>query len=418
MQAENKKNNIKTLSFGCRLNALESEKIQKMLCPHINTAIVVNTCAVTAEAERQSGQAVRRIARENPCAPIFVTGCAATRNAKLFADIPNTVVIDNREKLMLGAYIDGLESVPCNIATPEIAKFNQVDTKLSKQFVQIQTGCNHKCAYCITRVLRGPSVSFEYNDILADVQAAIDNGFGEIVLTGVDIASYVKKEDNKIYLISDLCKRLLADVPGIKRLRLSSVDPAVPDIDNVIDLILEEPRMMPHMHFSMQSGSDAILRAMGRRHSAQRVRDLVSRAAGKITFSWDIICGFPGETEELFNETLDLVHETKPIKIHAFPFSPRPGTPAADMPNQVNRATSKQRVKIINDAASQNRTDFMTTQIGNTVQVLMEENNIARCPHDIAVKIDGKTIPARTICSVKLVDVADDYFVGKVIHNC
>lgn len=418
MQAENKKNNIKTLSFGCRLNALESEKIQKMLCPHINTAIVVNTCAVTAEAERQSGQAVRRIARENPCAPIFVTGCAATRNAKLFADIPNTVVIDNREKLMLGAYIDGLESVPCNIATPEIAKFNQVDTKLSKQFVQIQNGCNHKCAYCITRVLRGPSVSFEYNDILADVQAAIDNGFGEIVLTGVDIASYVKKEDNKIYLISDLCKRLLADVPGIKRLRLSSVDPAVPDIDNVIDLILEEPRMMPHMHFSMQSGSDAILRAMGRRHSAQRVRDLVSRAAGKITFSWDIICGFPGETEELFNETLDLVHETKPIKIHAFPFSPRPGTPAADMPNQVNRATSKQRVKIINDAASQNRTDFMTTQIGNTVQVLMEENNIARCPHDIAVKIDGKTIPARTICSVKLVDVADDYFVGKVIHNC
>ncbi len=418
MQAENKKNNIKTLSFGCRLNALESEKIQKMLCPHINTAIVVNTCAVTAEAERQSGQAVRRIARENPCAPIFVTGCAATRNAKLFADIPNTVVIDNREKLMLGAYIDGLESVPCNIATPEIAKFNQVDTKLSKQFVQIQNGCNHKCAYCITRVLRGPSVSFEYNDILSDVQAAIDNGFGEIVLTGVDIASYVKKEDNKIYLISDLCKRLLADVPGIKRLRLSSVDPAVPDIDNVIDLILEEPRMMPHMHFSMQSGSDAILRAMGRRHSAQRVRDLVSRATGKITFSWDIICGFPGETEELFNETLDLVHETKPIKIHAFPFSPRPGTPAADMPNQVNRATSKQRVKIINDAASQNRTDFMTTQIGNTVQVLMEENNIARCPHDIAVKIDGKTIPARTICSVKLVDVADDYFVGKVIHNC
>jgi len=321
MQAENKKSNIKTLSFGCRLNALESEKIQKMLNPHINTAIVVNTCAVTSEAERQSGQAVRRIARENPNAPIFVTGCAATRNAKLFQDIPNTVVVDNRDKMSLGAYIDGLESAPCNITTPEIVKFNQVDTKLSKQFIQIQNGCNHKCAYCITRALRGPSVSFEYADVLSDVRHAIDNGFSEIVLTGVDIASYVKKEGDKVYLISDLCKRLLVDVPGIQRLRLSSVDPAVPDIDNVIDLILNEPRMMPHMHFSMQSGSDTILRAMGRRHTAQRVRGLVKRAAGKITFIWDIICGFPGENEELFNETLNLVREIKPIKIHAFPFS-------------------------------------------------------------------------------------------------
>lgn len=414
MQAENKKNNIKTLSFGCRLNALESEKIQKMLGPHINTAIVVNTCAVTAEAERQSGQAVRRIARENPCAPIFVTGCAATRNAKLFSDIPNTVIIDNCEKLKLGAYIDGLESAPCNIIVPEITKFNQVDTKLSKQFVQIQNGCNHKCAYCITRVLRGPSVSFEYNDILSDVQAAIDNGFGEIVLTGVDIASYVKKEDNKIYLISDLCKRLLADVPGIKRLRLSSVDPAVPDIDNVIDLILTEPRMMPHLHFSMQSGSDTILRAMGRRHNAQRVRELVAHGANKITFSWDIICGFPGETEELFNETLDLVHETKPIKIHAFPFSPRPGTPAADMPNQINRAISKQRVKIINDAANQNRTQFMRNCVGKTVQVLVEENNIARCPHDIGVSVGGCPVAARTICDIELIGLDGDNFIGRI----
>jgi len=412
MQAENKKSNIKTLSFGCRLNALESEKIQKMLNPHINTAIVVNTCAVTSEAERQSGQAVRRIARENPNAPIFVTGCAATRNAKLFQDIPNTVVVDNRDKMSLGAYIDGLESAPCNITTPEIVKFNQVDTKLSKQFIQIQNGCNHKCAYCITRALRGPSVSFEYADILSDVRHAIDNGFSEIVLTGVDIASYVKKEGDKVYLISDLCKRLLMDVPGIQRLRLSSVDPAVPDIDNVIDLILNEPRMMPHMHFSMQSGSDTILRAMGRRHTAQRVRDLVKRAAGKITFSWDIICGFPGENEELFNETLNLVREIKPIKIHAFPFSPRPGTVAADMPEQVNRAISKERVRIINDLANQNRAEFMQTQIGKTVQVLMEENNTARCPHDIAVKIDSPKIPARTICDIKIADIDGEHFIG------
>lgn len=411
MQAENKKSNIKTLSFGCRLNALESEKIQNMLSPHVNTAIVINTCAVTAEAERQSGQAVRRIARENPNAPLFVTGCAATRNPELFAKIPNTVVVSNANKMKLDSYIGG----KIDIKKPEITIFNQVDTRLSKQFVQIQNGCNHNCAYCITRQLRGAAVSFEYADILADARRAVENGFGEIVLTGVDLASYVKKDGDGVCLISDLCKRLLADVPGIERLRLSSVDPAVPDIDNVIDLILSNKRMIPHLHFSMQSGSDTILKSMGRRHTAQRVRDLVARGMGKITFSWDIICGFPGETEELFKETLDLVHETKPIKIHAFPFSPRPGTPAADMPNQVNRAISKERVRIINDAANANRAEFMRAQIGKTVQVLMEENNIARCPHDIAVKIDGCAIAPRTICDVKLIDVADDYFIGIMI---
>lgn len=409
MQAENKKSNIKTLSFGCRLNALESEKIKNMLTPHMNTGILVNTCAVTAEAERQSGQAVRRIARENPNAPLFITGCAATRNPELFTDIANTIVIANADKMKLDSYLG--KQMPNN---PQIDSFRQTDSKLSKQFVQIQNGCNHNCAYCITRQLRGMAVSFDYADILADVQRAVCDGFGEIVLTGVDLASYVKKEGDKIYLISDLCRLLLSDVPGIQRLRLSSVDPAVPDIDNVIDLILSEPRMMPHLHFSMQSGSDTILRAMGRRHTAGRVRDLVARGMGKITFSWDIICGFPGETDELFQETLDLVRETKPIKIHAFPFSPRPGTHAAIMPGQVNRTISKERVRIINDLANQNRTEFMRTQIGKTVQVLMEENNIARCPHDIGVSVGGRPVAARTICDVKLTDIDGENFVGHV----
>ena len=264
-------------------------------------------------------------------------------------------------------------------------------------------------------MLRGPSVSFEYEDILSDVKDAVHNGFGEIVLTGIDIASYVQKKNGKVFLISDLCKALLNDVPEIKRLRLSSVDPAVPDIDNVIDLILNEPRMMPHLHFSMQSGSDTILRSMGRRHNAARVRDLVRRAAGQITFSWDIICGFPGETDDLFNETLNLVRETKPIKVHAFPFSPRPDTVAASMPEQVDRYISKKRVKIINDLTNLNRTEFMCNQIGKTVQVLVEENNIARCPHDVAVRIDGPLINPRTICNVKLTEINGDYFVGNTI---
>lgn len=402
--------NIKTLSLGCRLNALESEKIQNMLAQYMNTAIIVNTCAVTAEAERQSGQTVRRIARENPNAPLFITGCAATRNPELFQNIPNAVTICNKDKMKPSAYTGQI-----NIDNPQIDNFHHTDAKLSKQFVQIQNGCNHNCAYCITRQLRGGAVSFEYDAILADVRRAVTNGYGEIVLTGVDIASYVQKKCGNTFLLSDLCQQLLHDIPEIKRLRLSSVDPAVPDVKNIIDLILRDPRMMPHMHFSMQSGSDTILRSMGRRHNAQMVRDLVARANGKISFSWDIICGFPGETDELFQETLDLVHETRPIKIHAFPFSPRPGTPAATMPNQINRNVSKERVRIINDAANAIRADFMKSKPGQTVQVLVEADNIARCPHDIAVKIGGCDIAPRTICDVKITDVNGDYFIGKVI---
>ena len=410
MQEENKKSNIKSVSFGCRLNALESEKIKNMLSKHIETAVVVNTCAVTAEAERQSGQAVRKIARENPNVQLFVTGCAATRNPDLFRSIPNTTVIHNQNKMKIESYLND------NVALPdaEIKNIPNTDTKLSKQFVQIQNGCNHNCAYCITRALRGPGVSFEYDDILADVRDAVNKGFFEIVLTGVDIASYVKKDGDKVILLSDLCKKLLSDVPKIQRLRLSSVDPAVPDVKNIIELIKSEKRMMPHLHFSMQSGSNTILKSMGRRHNADMVHELVRLADGKITFSWDIICGFPGESEELFNETLELVHATKPIKIHAFPFSPRPDTPAAHMPNQVDRSISKQRVKIINDAANQNRIEFMQSQIGQIVQVLVEENNIARTPNDIAARISGDTIPAKTICDVQLIDICGDMFVAQV----
>ena len=408
MQAENIKMNIKTLSFGCRLNALEAEKIQKMLSRHMDAAIVVNTCAVTHEAERQSAQAIRKLGRENPNAPIFVTGCAATRNPELFAAIPNVTVIHNRDKMSLDAYL-GNDAKKC--PNPSIDKFEHAPSKLSKQFVQVQNGCNHQCTYCVTRLLRGPAVSFEYKDILADVRAAVENGFGEIVLTGIDIASYVRTRDGTPFLISDLCRALLADVPGIQRLRLSSMDPASPEIYKIIDLMNENPKMMRHMHLSMQSGSDTILAAMRRRHNAARIRDIASYAQD-VTFSWDIICGFPGETDELFMETMELIRATRPIKIHAFPFSPRPDTVAADMPDQVARDISRRRVKVVTTSADEIRAEYMQTQIGRTVQVLVEENNIARTPDDISVKITGAPIPARTICDVTIGGIDGDTFVG------
>ena len=398
MQAENNKKDIKTLSFGCRLNALECEKIKNMLASHGICGVIVNTCSVTAEAERQCAQAVRKIARENPEATIFITGCGATRNPDLFKKIPGAVVIPNAQKMNIDAYIGGI------CGNSFVGNFD-ANEKLSKKFVQIQNGCNHDCTYCVTRLLRGPSVSFEYDDILADVCRATQNGFGEVVLTGVDAASYVKIYDGKPFLLADLCRRLLTDVPGLQRLRLSSVDPAVPTIRDIINMMQTNSQFMPHLHLSMQSGSDTILRAMRRRHTADTVRELVRLADGRVSFGWDIICGFPGETPELFNETLELVRELKPIRVHAFPYSPRPGTVAAEMAGQISRGESKRRVKIITDATAENMREFMRDQIGKTFQVLVESKNMARTPDDIPVKSAGAQIPERTICDVTITGI-------------
>ena len=407
------KNNINTLSFGCRLNTMECEKIKNMLAPLGINAVVVNTCAVTAEAERQCGQAVRKIARENPGAIIFITGCAATRNPKLFEKIPGAVVVPNEQKMSLDAYLNKMPTKYRGNLNPVIHGNFDIENKLSKQFVQIQNGCNHDCTYCVTRLLRGPSMSFKYDEILANVCMAVQNGFGEIVLTGVDAASYLRMDDGRPFFISDLCRRLLCDVPGLRRLRLSSVDPAVPAIRDIIEMMKQDERFMPHLHLSMQSGSDTILRAMRRRHTADTVRNLVKLADGKISFSWDIICGFPGETEELFTETLELARELGPIKIHAFPFSARPGTVAAEMPNQVPRNIARARVREITAIATENLHKFMQKQIGNVCRVLVESDNIARTPDDIPVKIAGATIPPRTICDVMITGANDDGFVGK-----
>ena len=401
--------NIKSLSFGCRLNALECEKIKKAISNVVDTAVIVNTCSVTAEAERQSAQNVRRIARENPNVPIFVTGCGATRNPALFEKIPNTVVIPNAQKMNSALYTDGLAKLNRG---GEMLHFPHETPDLSKQFIQIQNGCNHKCTYCVTRLLRGPAVSFPYSDILADARAAVERGFFEIVLTGVDSASYAYKMGDKFIFISDVCKMLFRDVPEIQRLRISSLDPASPEIFKIIDLIHSNKRMMPHLHLSMQSGSDAILSAMGRRHNADMVRKMFAAADG-ITIGWDIICGFPGETDELFADTCDLARELKPIKIHAFPFSPRPGTVGATMPNQIPRNIAKERVHQITKIADKNLADYMATCIGNTVSVLVENNNIGRTPDDIDVVIGGSPIPAKTIMNVRITGIKNDQFIGE-----
>lgn len=404
--------NIKTLSFGCRLNALECEKISAMLSAVVDNVILVNTCSVTGEAERQCAQTVRRLSRENPKAIIFVTGCGATRNPKLFASIPNSFVIDNADKMKLPVYIAALKGTNIDIKSSKIEKFKSNETKLSKKFISVQNGCNHDCTYCVTRLLRGSNVSYPYSEILADAHAAVNNGFYEIVLTGVDTASYIRRDNGELTLLADICKKLLDDVPEMQHLRLSSIDPASPEVPKIIDLMKNNARFMPHLHLSMQSGSDTILRAMRRRHNADKLRELVKLADGKVSFSADIICGFPGETEELFAETATLVREIGLINVHAFPFSPRPGTVAAEMPNQINHAVSKKRVKILYDIVAQNRSEYMQKQIGKTVSVLVEDNNTGRTPDDLDIKITGTSIPNKTICNVEITGIENDMFVG------
>lgn len=408
------KKNIRTLSFGCRLNALECEKISRMLAGVVDSAILINTCSVTAEAERQCAQTLRRLSRENPDAIIFVTGCGATRNRALFESVPHALVIDNAEKMNLSAYVNALKSADFDLSCSKIEKFKDNEDKLSKKFIQVQNGCNHDCTYCVTRLLRGKNVSFPYEEILADARAAIQNGFYEIVLTGVDTASYLIQRDGKPFLLADLCQSLLMDVPEIKHLRLSSIDPASPEVPKIIALMNQNSRFMPHLHLSMQSGSDTILCAMRRRHDSKKLMELVKLADGTVSFSADIICGFPGETEELFNETAQMVRDMNLIHVHAFPYSPRPNTVAATMPNQVPRNISKQRVQKIMEIANQNRQEFMKKQIGKTVSVLVEQNNIGRTPDDIDIKIVGTPIKDKTICDVTITSADKDMFEGIV----
>lgn len=403
---------IKTLSFGCRLNAVECEKISAMLSGVVNEAILVNTCSVTAEAERQCAQTVRKLSRENPNGVIFVTGCGATRNPDLFAAVPHTFVIDNKDKMDLQVYIAALQSANFDTKLSHTEVFKSNEDRLSKKFIMVQNGCNHDCTYCITRFLRGSNISYSYNDILSDVRAAISKGFYEIVLTGVDTASYIIRDEKGLFLLSDLCAALLRDVPEMRHLRLSSIDPASPEVPKIIELMKQDSRFMPHLHLSMQSGSDTILKLMRRRHNADKLRELVRLSDGAVSFSADIICGFPGETDELFDETAKLVRDMGLINVHAFPYSPRPGTVAAEMPAQVNRSVSKARVKKIYDIVGQNRARFMQLQLGKTVSVLVEENNLGRTPDDIDVKISGAKILDKTICNVKLIGIENDRFVG------
>ncbi len=334
----------KVVSFGCRINSYESEIFKEKLKKYDNL-IVVNTCAVTAEAERQCRQAIRKLRKENPAAEIVVTGCAAQVSTQRFADMPEVdLVLGNKEKTEIEKYLIAKDKV----IVGDIFSFNGYDAYLitgfegrERAFVEIQQGCNHRCTYCIIWQARGKNRSVSEDKIINQISVLLSKGFQEICLTGVDICSYEPS-------FSGLVKKILQTFPELPSLQFGSLDPAAID-DEFIALAGEYSNMHPHFHFSIQSGDNLILKRMGRRHSREDVIRLCHRlreVRAESTFGADFICGFPTETDENFANTLKLVDEADIDKLHVFPYSERPGTPAAKMP-QIPVHIRKQRAEAL-----------------------------------------------------------------------
>jgi threonylcarbamoyladenosine tRNA methylthiotransferase MtaB len=386
-------------TFGCRLNAFESEVIRGHTTTLANT-IIVNTCAVTAEAERQARQAIRRARRERPDACIVVTGCAVQIDPAAWAKLPDVDrVLGNQEKLRAESWsADAPGAVSDIMGAHETAAHLVTEfAGRARAFVQVQQGCDHRCTFCIIPFGRGPSRSVPMGAVVAQVRALVEAGYQEVVLTGVDIASYGPDLPGAPGL-GQLVRRLLALVPELTRLRLSSLDPAVIDND-LWRLLAEEPRLMPHLHLSLQAGSDLVLKRMKRRHSVADAWRIVERARDLrpgIALGADLIAGFPTETEALFCETLDFVTAAELPFLHVFPYSERPGTPAARMP-AVPLALRRERAARLRAVGRAVSTRFFAAQVGRSVSVLTETGDTGHTEHFAPVRLDASAEPARLV---------------------
>jgi threonylcarbamoyladenosine tRNA methylthiotransferase MtaB len=347
---------VETITLGCRLNYAESETIARTALADEDW-IVVNSCAVTNEAVRQTRQAIRRAHRQRPEAQILVTGCAAELDPKAFAAMPGVSrIVGHARKLNGLAANDVMPPIPAGF-------MGHV-----RSFVAIQTGCDHRCTFCSIWQARGPSRSYSFEMIRDAVARELDRGAREIVLTGVDITDY---EDG----LGKLCQRLLHSQPRLKRLRLSSLDSIEID-DALLELIAGEPRLMPHFHLSLQAGDDMILKRMKRRHSradAVRTVDRIRSLRADATIGADLIAGFPTETEDMALNSLKLIEDCNVVAAHIFPFSPRPETPAARMP-QLGREVVKARAARLRETAAEQRRRWLDGLVGSTQPVLIENN--------------------------------------------
>jgi len=379
-------NEADVITFGCRLNAYESEAIRARAAEAgLSDAIIVNTCAVTAEAVRQSRQAIRKLRRERPAARIIVTGCAAQTEPDTYAKMGEVdLVLGNAEKLDAESYAFGInERVRVNdiMSVKETAsQFVESFDGRSRAFLQVQNGCNHRCTFCIIPFGRGNSRSVGAGAVVEEARKLSEKGFGEIVLTGVDLTSYGMDLPGKPTL-GALVRKILKLVPELKRLRLSSIDSIEADTE-LVAAIAEEERLMPHFHLSAQSGDDMILKRMKRRHDrAHTVKfcNEVRRLRPEAAFGADLIAGFPTETEKMFENTLKLVDDAGLSMLHVFPFSTRRGTPAARMP-QVPRAIAKERAGRLRAKGEAALAKHFAGLVGSEQNLLVEKPGLGRTP--------------------------------------
>jgi threonylcarbamoyladenosine tRNA methylthiotransferase MtaB len=404
---------VDIVTFGCRLNAFEAEVIRREAeGAGLDDTIVVNSCAVTNEAVAQARQSIRKLKRERPGARIVVTGCAAQTQSSMFADMAEVDrVVGNDDKMRSDAWraaraafdLGGSEKIAVSdiMAVKEMAPhlIDGFASGLPRVFVQVQNGCDHRCTFCIIPYGRGNSRSVPMGAVVDQVRALAERGHVEIVLTGVDLTSYGADLPGAPKL-GMLTRQILRHVPELKRLRISSIDSIEADSD-LLDAIADDARLMPHLHLSLQSGDDMILKRMKRRHSrndAIAFCDQVRRLRPDVAVGADINAGFPTETEEMFSRSLDLVEECGLTFLHVFPYSPRPGTPAARMP-QLAGPVIKERAKRLRAAGEMALRQRLQAEIGATREVLIESEGQGRTEHYLPVAIAdgqvGSIVPVR-----------------------
>ncbi len=384
------------ITFGCRLNIYESEVIKShATAAGIGGAVIVHTCAVTAEAERQARQAIRRAKRENPDARIIVTGCSVQVAQGIYAAMPEVdAVIGNAEKLRPEAWRALAGDTAPRAQVADIMAVKATAGHLvagfdgrTRAFLQVQNGCDHRCTFCIIPYGRGPSRSVPVAEVVAQARGLLASGYREIVVTGVDITSYGKDLQGAPSL-GALCRTVLTEVPELPRLRLSSIDPA--EIDPELEaLVAAEPRLMPHLHLSLQAGDDLVLKRMKRRHLRADVLRLAAhlrRLRPDIVFGADIIAGFPTESDEMFARTEAIVEEAGLTFLHVFPYSPRPQTPAARMP-QVPVQLRKERAARLRAAGEAALDRYLASQLGRRQRVLVEQGGVGRTEGFAAMRV-------------------------------
>jgi threonylcarbamoyladenosine tRNA methylthiotransferase MtaB len=388
---------LEIITFGCRLNAYESEVMREhATAAGLTDAVIVNTCAVTSEAVRQARQAIRKARRERPGAKIVVTGCAAQIDPARFVGMEEVDrVVGNQEKLEARTYLGLGTGDTEKVTVNDIMSVRETASHLiegfgnrARAYVQIQNGCDHRCTFCVIPFGRGPSRSVPAGEVVTQVRRLVENGYAEIVLTGVDITAYGADLPGAMTL-GKLTRTVLKLVPELPRLRLSSIDSVETDPD-LIAAIAEEERLMPHLHLSLQAGDDLTLKRMKRRHArADSVAfcEEMRRVRPDIVFGADIIAGFPTETEEMFNNSLSLVDDCGLTFLHVFPFSAREGTPAARMP-QVHGAVISRRAGELREKGVAALKTHLELAKGRRIQVLMENDAQGRSPDFTPVRLD------------------------------